>query len=88
MAWCKECCRCLGTAQPEVDAVEHHAAPDEAPTVASDRFTTIKALLATVEDGSVRPLSGRYLIRLAEGWVGLWAKIFDLDPASFGGFVF
>ena len=54
-------------AQPEVDAVEQLAAPDEAPTVASDRFTTTGALLATVADGSVRPPSGKYLIRF-------WAK--------------
>ena len=72
-------------AQPEVDAVEQLAAPDEAPTVASDRFTTTGALLATVADGSVRPPSGKYLIRLAEGWMGFWAKIFDLYPASFDG---
>ena len=76
-------------AQPEVGAAAQPAvAPDAAPTVASDRFTTTEALLATVEDGSVRPLSGRYLIRLAEGWMGFWAKIFDLYPASFGGSVF
>ena len=72
-------------AHPVVDAVEQHAAPDEAPTVASDRFTTTGALLATVADGSVRPLSGKYLIRLAEGWMGFWAKIFDFYPASFDG---
>ena len=73
------------TAHPVVDAVEQHAAPDEAPTVASDRFTTTDALLAIVEDGSVRLLSGKYLIPLAEGWTGFWAKIFDLYPASFDG---
>ena len=72
-------------AQAAVEAVEQHAAPDEAPTVASDRFTTTGALLATVADGSVRPLSGKYLIRLAEGWMGIWAKIFDFYPASFDG---
>ena len=70
-------------AHPVVDAVEQHAAPDEAPTVASDRFTTTDALLAIVEGGSVRFLSGKYLIRLAEGWTGFWAKIFDLYPAFF-----
>ena len=72
-------------AHPVVDAVEQHAAPDEAPTVASDRFTTTGALLATVADGSVPLLSSMYLIRLAEGWMGFWAKIFDLYPASFDG---
>ena len=59
-----------------------------APTGYSDRFTTTEASLATVEDGSVRPLSGRHLIRLAEGSMGFWAQIFDLDPTSFGGSVF
>ena len=76
----------MGMAQPEVGvAAQPAAAPDEAPTVASGLFTTMEALLATVEDGSVGPLSGKYLIRLAEGWMGFWAKIFDLYPASFDG---
>ena len=57
-------------AQPDVDAAaQQYAAPDPSPTVASGHFTTTEALLATVEDGSVGPLSGRYLIQLAEGWM-------------------
>ena len=75
-------------AHPVVDAVEQHAAPDEAPTVVSDRFTTTGALLATVADGSVRPLSGKYLIRLAEGWMGCWAKIFDFIQRLLTGLSF
>ena len=100
MAWCKACCRCLGTAQPEVDvaaqpaveaeaqpdadaAAQQHAAPDPSPTVASGHFTTTEALLATVEDGSVGPLSGRYLMGLAEGWMGFPVEMFISDPVFF-----
>ena len=55
-------------AQPDVDAAaQKHAAPDPSPTVASGNFTATGALLATVEDGSIRPLSGRYLVQLAQG---------------------
>ena len=76
-------------AQPKVGAAaQPAAAPDEEPTVASAPFTTTKALLATVEDGSVGHLSGKYLIRLVEGWIGFWAEIINSDPAFLGLFAF
>ena len=78
MVKCSNCFKCFNRFSPAPLPLTEPAVQPAA-AGAMSHFDSIGSLLATVENGSVKPLSGKYLLRLAQG--GFCSVSFFVDPS-------